>query len=175
MRRMRGLVGLVAVVLAIGMVTSGCYGPFKLTKKVYEWNGQVGTRWANEAAFLLFVVLPVYEVASLADAIIFNSIEFWGGQSLIASNDATPKTKRIVKRDAEAVLTRLAGPAGPELLIEQYQYGQAAGTLRLQRRDGATVATNAQGETLFVARTLGDGSVVVSDAQGKRIARHAAE
>lgn len=175
MRRRRGLIGLAAIVLVMGMATGGCYGPFKLTRKVHEWNGQVGGKWANEAAFLLFIAIPVYGVASLADAVIFNSIEFWGGKNPIAGRDAAPKTKRIVKRDAEAVLTRLAGPAGPELLIEQYQYGRDAGTLRIQRRDGATVATNAQGETLFVAQTLGDGSVVVSDAQGKRIARHAAE
>ena len=175
MRRMRGLVGLVAVALAIGMVTSGCYGPFLLTKKLHRWNGQVGGKWANEVAFIVLAWLPVYAVATLADAILFNSIEFWGGQNPIASSDAATKTRRVARKDAEAVMSRIAGPAGEELLIEQYQYGQAAGTLRIQQRDGMTVGLNGQGQTLFTARTLADGSVVVNDASGKQIAMHSAE
>ena len=175
MRRMRGLVGVIAVVLALGMVTSGCYGPFRLTKKLHTWNGQVGGKWANEGAFILLAWLPVYGVVALADAILFNSIEFWGGQNPIADSNTAPKTKRIVRRDAEAVLTRLAGPAGPELVIEQYQFGQAAGTLRIQQHDGMTVGLDGQGKTLFTATTLADGSVLVRDAAGKQVAMHSPE
>ena len=55
--------------LMVGLLLSGCYGPFYLTRKVYHWNGQVGDKWVNEAVFLLLSWAPVYGFATLFDAI----------------------------------------------------------------------------------------------------------
>ena len=45
---------LTAGVVALALFTSGCYGPFLLTKKVHEWNGQVSdNRWVVEVVFLV--------------------------------------------------------------------------------------------------------------------------
>ena len=38
----------------------------------------------NELIFFAFWIVPVYEVTIFFDAILFNSIEFWGGNNPVA-------------------------------------------------------------------------------------------
>jgi hypothetical protein len=73
------------VVLCLAVLMSGCYGTFTLTKRLHHWNGSLEGRWAQEGVVLLLVYVPVYGVTLLGDALIFNSIEFWGGTNPIAS------------------------------------------------------------------------------------------
>ena len=166
--------------LAVALFASGCYGPFNLTRRLYRWNGQVGDKWANEFAFLVLAWLPVYGLATLGDALIFNSIEFWGGKNPVepptARHDgSTIQTKRIVRGNDEALLTRVSGVDGEQLIVEQFQQGRPAGSLHIRQRDGMTVASNADGETLLSAQTLPDGSILVSDVQGKQVAFYSAD
>ncbi len=67
------------------VVMSGCYGSFKLTSELHRWNGSVSnSKFVKELVFLGLIIIPAYELACLGDAIIFNTIEFWGGQNPIA-------------------------------------------------------------------------------------------
>jgi len=34
-----------AVALAAGLLASGCFGPFNLTRRLYRWNEQVEGKW----------------------------------------------------------------------------------------------------------------------------------
>ncbi len=63
-----------------------CYGPFALTSDINEWNQGVGEKWANEAVFVGLIILPVYEIAVILDALLFNSLEFWTGRNPIDRN-----------------------------------------------------------------------------------------
>lgn len=65
----------------IMILSVGCTGPFALTKKVHEWQTSPEEKWVDEAAFVGCVILPVYGIATLADAVIFNSVEFWTGDN----------------------------------------------------------------------------------------------
>lgn len=67
-----------------------CIGSFSLTHKVLSWNNQVGSKFVNELVFFAFWILPVYEVTSIADLLVLNSIEFWSG-----NNPAEASTKVI--------------------------------------------------------------------------------
>jgi hypothetical protein len=81
------------VVLCLCVLMSGCYGTFSLTKRLHHWNGSQGNQWAQEGLFLLIVIVPIYGLCMLGDALIFNSIEFWGGDNPIdgtAMNGAGP-------------------------------------------------------------------------------------
>lgn len=69
--------------LMLGSLTAGCYGPFQLTKNLHNWNGKVDGKWAQEGVFLVMVIVPVYGICMLGDALIFNSIQFWGGENPI--------------------------------------------------------------------------------------------
>ncbi len=87
---------LLSLMPALFVAASGCYGPFALTKKLHKWNAGIGqqmaqnasnkkqkkqeTRWATEGVFLAFVILPVYDAAILADAVVLNSMQFWTGR-----------------------------------------------------------------------------------------------
>ena len=82
--------------VAAALLLSGCYGPFTLTKRVHAWNGQVSeNHCVVEGVFLVCAWLPVYGIATLADAVIFNSVEFWTGENPLESAqlDETAQTR----------------------------------------------------------------------------------
>ena len=88
----------VALVCALcgAMTLPSCIGSFQLTNKLLSWNKQIGNKFVNELVFFAFWVLPVYEVSSLADLIVLNSIEFWSG-----SNPVAKGTKMIEGNDGK--------------------------------------------------------------------------
>lgn len=167
---MRQAHGITAIALAGLLFVNGCYGPFLLTKKVHAWNGQVSdNKWIVEVVFLVCAWLPVYGIATLADAVILNSVEFWTGNNpLTSASKDTPTTRRIARGDTEVVLSR----SGDEMVMQQFQAGAPGPTLRLQRTADGTIAMNQDGAVLFSAETLADGHVVVHDAQGRQIAKY---
>lgn len=78
----------VAAILLAGssMAFTSCIGSFALTNKVLAWNNQVGNKFVNELVFVAFCILPVYEVTSLADLLVVNSIEFWSGTNPVTAS-----------------------------------------------------------------------------------------
>jgi hypothetical protein len=164
-----------SLLMAGALFSSGCYGPFYTVRKVWEFNGQIGGKWANEVGFLVMSFCQVYSIAGLADSIIFNSLEFWTGDNPMAptAKDGTSiQTKQIARGDSEARLTKISGPEGEQLVIEQFKNGEPAGTLRVFQRDGMTVGVDAQGQTLFTAKTQEDGGVVINDARGLQVSSY---
>ena len=162
----------VAGLLAGLVFANGCYGPFHLVRKVHKFNGEVSdNKWVVELAYLVMTWLPVYGLAGAADAIIFNSIEFWTGENPLAPN-ANTNTKRIVRGDQEILLSRLATPQGEQFLLQQLSAGQPGQSLRLQRDSTGVVAFNGNGDILYRAQTLADGGVAISDAQGTQVAQY---
>lgn len=86
--------------LSIGVLNTGCYGTFPLTKQIYKFNGSIGDKYVKQVVFWAFFIVPVYEVGTLADVIIFNLIEFWTG-----SNPLSMDKKTIKDGDNEYLLT----------------------------------------------------------------------
>ncbi len=163
--------------LLVGLLAlSGCYGPFNLTRRLHRWNGQVGEKWAQEFVFIVMAWAPVYGLAVLGDAVVFNSIEFWTGENPVnpplASEPTGTATKRVARGTDEALLTYSKTAAGPQLVIEQFQQGHSANRLTVERRQGATVGLDAQGRVLFTADTQPDGQVIVRDSNGIEVATH---
>jgi len=88
-----------ALSLAMGITSlQGCIGTFHLTGKVLNFNKGLGNKWIQELAFLVMNIIPVYGVAILVDALIFNSLEFWTGSNPIAMQPGE-KEVQIVKND----------------------------------------------------------------------------
>ncbi len=75
-----------AGILLCSTSLSSCIGSFALTNRVINWNKQVGSKFVNELVFFAFWVLPVYEVTSLADLLVVNSIEFWSGNNPVSAS-----------------------------------------------------------------------------------------
>jgi len=87
----------VAVVLSLtaSLTLSSCLGSFALTNKVLSWNRQMGNKFVNELVFFALWILPVYELAGIADLLVINSIEFWSGE-----NPVMAQSKVIDGKDA---------------------------------------------------------------------------
>jgi len=78
----------IIVLATVAASTSGCFGEFALTRKVYTWNDNVASsRFVKTLVFYGLTIIPVYEVAGFADLIIFNLIEFWTGSNPIAMTE----------------------------------------------------------------------------------------
>ncbi len=95
-------------VLAISLLLSGsilfssCMGSFSLWNKLLAWNDTLGDKYVNELVFLALWIVPVYELAMLADVLVLNSIEFWSGENPVEASVKTVKGKNdtyIVKTD----------------------------------------------------------------------------
>ena len=72
------------VALLMTVFMSSCIGKLALFNKLRQWNSEIGTKWTNELVFVAFWIIPVYEVAGLADLLVVNSIEFWSGENPVA-------------------------------------------------------------------------------------------
>ncbi|MCL5270428.1 MAG: DUF3332 domain-containing protein [bacterium] len=80
------------LLLALSVVPlSGCYGHFPLTRAIYQANGSVGgeiqgdstqKKIAQSAVMWVFVIIPVYGIGAIGDALVFNVVEFWTGETV---------------------------------------------------------------------------------------------
>ena len=83
----------IAAVLSSCFLFSSCIGSFGLHGRLVEWNQGIGAKFVNELVFFAFHIVPVYEVAYLADILVINSIEFWSGDNPMASIGDVKKVK----------------------------------------------------------------------------------
>lgn len=90
--------------LSGGLLFSSCVGSFTLSNHLRAWNQTVGDKFVNELIFLSMHIVPVYEVAYLADALVINSIEFWSGSNPLAN---TGEVKRIKGNNGEFWVTTI--------------------------------------------------------------------
>lgn len=77
---------LIAAVLSLGLLglCSSCLGPNRLWNQLHDWNKDFSEeRWANEGIFVALHVLPLYPLAYLGDIVVFNSVEWWGGDPMV--------------------------------------------------------------------------------------------
>lgn len=137
---------IIAGCVAATLITTGCTGSFVLTKKVWEVQTQFEEKWVDEVAFLGCVILPVYGISVLADAIILNSVEFWSGEkvNLAEAGDGTYK----VERDGQVCL--------------------------LEKSGNQVTARDADGKLLYTSTADENNTVTVRNAQGEivKVAEH---
>lgn len=152
-----GVAWLLVVSLLVMLV--GCYGGFPLTKTIYRYNGEVGSKLVQTLVFWVFIILPVYDIAILGDAIVFNLVEFWTGKKLIVTAsqvqpDGTIVTLAPAGNGYDAVLSltrdgRVISSARfvrvSDSLFDVYDiHGNLAGKV-LKTADGGFYLTNSYG------------------------------
>lgn len=99
MKRLK-TISLSIALLFVTLSQQSCMGSFQLTNKLYDWNStDVGGKWGSELVFVALIIIPVYEVALLADGIILNSIEFWSGKNPMTMKDGEKETVILQKDD----------------------------------------------------------------------------
>lgn len=94
---------------------TGCFGGFRATKAVHEFNREVHpNKWVQEIVFLGLVIIPVYGLATLFDAIILNSIEFWTGDNPMAK---AGDQKRVDGEDGSYAISTLQADGSVDISV----------------------------------------------------------
>ncbi len=145
----------VAAATAVAFST-GCFGSFALTRKLWDFNNTASKeKGIKELLFLVFVIVPVYELAALGDALIFNTVEFWGGKNPITA---------MKDGDRDVIVQRT--PDG--LHIDVLEPGKAARSFDVAvHDDGAAVLEG--GITIASATGDGAGGIEVFDSSGRSL------
>ncbi len=99
--RKRFYIPMIAVLMSCSVLFSSCIGSFALFNKLLSWNKTVGDKFINELVFIAFCIVPIYEIAWLADIVVLNSIEFWSGDNPVAEGTV----KKVETEDAKYTIT----------------------------------------------------------------------
>jgi hypothetical protein len=156
---------IVAITLtAFAFASSGCFGSFRLVNKVYEINKGMGSKIVQELVFLVFVILPVYELASLADAIILNTIEFWTGSNPLSMEPGETQERVVEKDGAKATIT--FRDQGRRMDIRVERANQATRSYLLTTGEEGAQLRDGNGTVLAASGFSTTGSLRVRDGAG---------
>lgn len=152
--------------LSLIPVLISCYGRFPLTRAVYDFNGDIGSGphedLVESVVFWGFLILPVYGIATLGDAVIFNLVEFWTGDSLEISYE--------VERPDGARLALTPQEDGREALLTLSRDGQVLEEHRFVRISPEEIEMrNAQGRLDGRILRSESGELRLTDAHGSVI------
>lgn len=180
MKKLARLLTAVLVMSTFSLGFAGCYGQFTLTKKLYNWNGQLGNKWAKSAVMWILFIVPVYEIAGFIDFVILNVVEFWSGTNPVSMKageketqlveldgrvfriTATPNRFDIAEMDHNNVVREVAlvyAPATEEWFVESKESGRVKiaemdGSdrqfLSLIKPDGREIKVNLDDEQIWI-------------------------
>jgi hypothetical protein len=159
--RSRSWAGGLAILCALALVV-GCYGSFPLTKAVYRINGDVTDQsLVHSIVMWIFVLVPVYSAAMIVDAVVFNLVEFWTGDSITASSGTL-----------DSGVTYAFGPAenGRDAVLTLTDGGRTVARLTFVRiSDQEIHVRNGDGERVGTVRRRADGGLVLADVSGEHV------
>ena len=171
LRNSRGWTIPALLVAMLPLVMGGCYGGFPLTNKISGFNGDISRhKLVQTVTFWVFIIFPVYEIGMLADAIIFNLIEFWTGAQILSVGPTTDSNGNTVcltpsedGRQAVLTVSRDGKVLAQEYFVKvsdtTFEVRDAQGTLHgkvLKSPDGTINLTDRNGT---VVRTLPAGAL----------------
>jgi hypothetical protein len=147
------------VTAAAVLGSSGCFGSFNLTRQLYGWNKDVSKeKFVRELVFLGLNVVPVYGIATLIDAVVANTVEFWTGENPISMTGS-------VKVDSATVVKKVGVVKNGEriMTISTFKFDKLVATTTMRLKTGAT--------SMAFETVLADGStesyVVALNRDGK--------
>jgi len=153
---------MVAVLVAVAFLAVGCTGSFALTKKVYKFHREQDGKWMDELVFLGVVIIPIYGFATLGDAIIFNSIEFWTDKNPVEAKAWRQKTVVVADSDTKVIMQH--SPEKNQIAMKVIREQENQQLVFSRSSDGVTV-TDTQGNVLYVSKMDDKGGVTVFDAE----------
>lgn len=163
---------IVAVVL-LSFVSVGCTGSFLLTKKVYNWHRGLDGKWADEFGFLVCSMLPIYGLSTLADSLVFNSIEFWTGKNPVNEAKAETQTKIVRAGDEKATMTYNAKTN--QLTIASQKKGLHPTTIVLEKNGDTLLTKDQKGQLLSTTVKDGNGGYLVYNKDQKLVRNYSSD
>jgi len=175
MKRASRLLAVLCVAL-LSVQVSGCFGQFALTRAMWQFNKNISpNKFLQWAVFLVMVIVPVYGIGTLVDALVINSIEFWTGSNPVASADSPDSHTRVVRLSPDETLRLTRDEAAGVMKVEVERAGQAPVVRYFELLDEGMVVRDEGGALLIQATGQVDGSVTVTDAAGSTVAMHSPE
>lgn len=159
---------IVASIVVIAFFTTGCTGSFNLTRKVYNFHRSQSDKWADELCFLLVALTPIYGLATFADAIIFNSIEFWTGKNPIEMSAIDPQS-RVAQNGKNKLQIAYNSKTSQVQVALSNNHG-----FIFERTDTGVIAKNDKGQVLYSSVQNENGDVAIYDGQGRLVKNYPA-
>ena len=160
----------IIVVVLLAFVASGCTGSFNLTKKVYNFHRSQGDKWTDELFFLGCVLLPIYGISTFADAIVFNSIEFWTGKNPVEmSKSAKNGQSEKIVMDGNNTATIRYNKDNQQVTIAAQTAAGENSVVTLAKADGMVKALDQNGKTLYYSTRAANGDLAVYDGNDKLV------
>ncbi len=153
--------GALAALLGFSPVAiGGCYGPFPLTKIIYNFNGSVPTGILQTLVFWGFIILPVYSISMVIDAVVLNLINFWFPGEIMDTSSAST--------NPDIEVTRTESDDGREALVTVTRKGEVLAEFQFVKvSDAECEVRDLDGRLLGTARLADEGSVELADGQGR--------
>jgi hypothetical protein len=163
LRNHRGSVIPVLLVAMLPFFFGGCYGTFPLTKKIYQFNGDISShKIIQTVVFWVFIIVPVYGIGMLGDAIICNLIEFWTGEQILSVAPTTDSNGNTVcltpsPDGRQAVLTV---SRGGKILAQEFFVKVSSTTIEVRDAQGKLQGKVLKSQDGTISLTDRNGSVV---------------
>jgi hypothetical protein len=175
MKRASRLLAVMCVAL-FSVHVSGCFGKFALTRAIWEFNKNVSpNKFVQWLVFLVLVVVPVYGIGTLVDALVINSIEFWTGSNPVLAAEGGGTQTRVVRLGPGDTLRLSREPGSDVMKVELEREGQAPLVRYFEPLEDGMAVRDDAGAVLLQAREQLDGAVRVTDAAGVAMAVHSPE
>jgi hypothetical protein len=175
MKRASRLLAVMCVAL-FSVQTSGCFGKFALTRAMWDFNKSVSpNKFIQWLVFLVRVIVPVYGIGTLVDALVINSIEFWTGNNPVGSAETPDTQTRVVRLSPGDTLRMSREPGSNVMKVELEREGQPAMVRYFEPLEDGMAVRDDAGAVLIQAREQQDGAVMVTDAAGTTMAVHSLE
>ena len=173
--------------LTIGLVlisfltaSTACYGPFNMTRNVYNWNGnikgssEVNAKWMREIVFFGMIVIPVYMFSALLDAFIFNAIQFWTGDNPIKlTHDADGNLHEVQLGDTTISISWSADHRSAALIYRQQGRMIKAATI-VEWGSGFRMVEDGESQ-VYVSEFSKDGNINIVDRDCRLVDRVSSE
>lgn len=96
--------------LFVGMIQSGCFGSFSLTKTAYDLVDGIGERdmaggVIRSVIMWIGFILPIYGLCLFVDVVILNLIEFWTGSNPLAMEAGEMEQQLVHYQGEEYLIT----------------------------------------------------------------------
>src|SRR5947207_1461342 len=127
-----------AIVLGLGVAflttASGCFGRFRAMNAIYDFNKEASNNGVVRSLLMCaLIVIPVYEVTFLIDAIVLNTLDFFNAPNAVAKTEKLPDGSelRLARLDGDSVRVRRVDAAGRETSFDVVRVGANAGFVRV--------------------------------------------
>jgi ABC-type dipeptide/oligopeptide/nickel transport system permease component len=89
---------LAAFIFILLLIQTRSIGSFSFTEAVYNFNKSVFNKFEVKHVFLVFCILPAYEIAIISDIVRVNVVEFWTGNNLRTMHPSQVETQKLVSK-----------------------------------------------------------------------------